>query len=116
MWPAAVRFFFFLSLSFLLLFHRGLLRSGIFISVIGRERALGRRTEDTGEDVTRHRRLRERMEAKEGQMARAGGLARANQAHGIQIWCPVHFNGVSHPAHPLKKFLGSVLLSYYAAP
>lgn len=72
-WPAAVRFFFFLSPSFLLLFHRGLLRSSIFISVIGRERALGRRTEDTGEDMTRHRRLREWMEAKEGQMARAGG-------------------------------------------
>lgn len=78
MWPAAVRFFFFfLSLSVLLLFHRGLLRSGIFISVIGRERALGRRTEDTGEDMTRRRRLRERMEAKGGQMVRAGGRARS---------------------------------------
>lgn len=58
----------------------------------------------------------EGADGSEGRANGSGGLARANQAHGIQIWCPVHFNGVSHPAHPLKRFLGSVLLSYYAAP
>lgn len=44
--PAAVRFFGFFFL------HHGLPQSGIFISVIGQNRALGRQTEDTRKDVT----------------------------------------------------------------
>lgn len=44
--PAAARGFFFFFL------YHGLLQSGIFISVIGQNRALGRQTEDTRKDVT----------------------------------------------------------------
>lgn len=85
MWPGSCSIlFFFLCLSFLLLFHRGFPRGSIFILVIGRERLLDW-TADTCEDVTRLGRLRKWMEAKKGQMTWAGSHAH-NKGSNIAVY------------------------------